>query len=164
MEDLRRTSYREESDACERKRCARDGVDSAGHLPRTYEMALREIFDVSGGANIIAKAQGKTNLKHGAYLRQPIAYSLTSTSHMRTPGQWKWRSKSTKFQIHSTSQILLQPRRGLVRRVRYTRKTLFLNWISKFCIILTPVLQAQLNFTPACSISPDKSLLWLLLT
>ena len=70
-------------------------------------MALREIFDVSGGADIIliAKAQGKTNLKQGAYLRQPMAYSLTSRSHMRTPGQWEWRSKSTKFQIHSTSQI-----------------------------------------------------------
>ena len=52
-----------------------------------YEMALREIFDVSGDANIIAEAQGKTNLKHGAYLHQPMAYSLTSTSHMRTPGQ-----------------------------------------------------------------------------
>ena len=35
-------------------------------------MALREIFDVSGGENIIAKAQaGKTNLKHGAYLHKP---------------------------------------------------------------------------------------------
>ena len=101
MEDLRRTSYIEESDARERKRCARDGVHRAGHLPRTYEMALREIL-----ANIIAKAQGKTNLKHGAYLQQPMAYSLTSTSHMRTPGQWEWWSKSTKFQIHSTPQIL----------------------------------------------------------
>ena len=107
MEDLRRTSYIEESDARKRKRCARDGVHRAGHLPRTYEMARREIFDVSGGSNIIAKAQGNTNLKHGAYLHQPMAYSLTSTSHMRTPGQWEWRSKSTKFQIHSTSQILL---------------------------------------------------------
>ena len=38
-------------------------------------MALREIFDVSGRANIIAKEQGKTNLKHGAYLHQPMAYS-----------------------------------------------------------------------------------------
>ena len=74
MEDLRRTSYIEESDARERKRCARDGVHRAGHLPRTYEMALREIFDVSGGADIIAKAQGKTNLKHGAHLHQPMAY------------------------------------------------------------------------------------------
>ena len=100
-------SYIEEADAHERKRCARDGVHRAGHLPRTYEMALREIFDVSGGANIITKAQGKTNLKHGAYLHKPMAYSLTSTSDMRTPGQWEWRSKSTKFQIHSTSQILL---------------------------------------------------------
>ena len=108
MDDLRRTSYIEESDARERKRCTRDGVHRAGHLPRTYEMALREIFDVSGGENIIAKAQaGKTNLKHGAYLHKPMAYSLTSTSHMRTLGQWEKRSKSTKFQIHSTSQILL---------------------------------------------------------
>ena len=107
MEDLRRTSYIEESDARERKRCTRDGVHRAGHLPRTYEMALREILDVSGGENIIAKAQGKTNLKHGAYLHQPMAYSLTSTSHMHTPGQWEWPSKSTKFQIHSASQILL---------------------------------------------------------
>ena len=97
MEDLRRTSYIEDSEARERKRCSRD----------TYEMAFREILDVSGGENIIAKAQGKTNLKHGAYLHQPMAYSLTSTSHMHTPGQWEWRSKSTKFQIHSTSQILL---------------------------------------------------------
>ena len=107
MEDLGRTSYIEESDARERKRCARDGVHRAGHLPRTYEMALCEILDVSGGENIIAKAQGKTNLKQGAYLHQPMAYSLTSTSHMHTPRQWEWRSKSTKFQIHSTSQILL---------------------------------------------------------
>ena len=63
---------------------------------------------VAAQLNIIAKEQaGKTNLKHGAYLHQPMAYSLASTSHMRTPGQWEWRSKSTKFQIHSTSQILL---------------------------------------------------------
>ena len=126
-------------------------------------MALREIFDVSGGENIIAKAQaGKTNLKHGAYLHKPMAYSLTSTSHMRTPGQWEWRSQSTNY--FSNPFVIAQPRRGLARRVRYTRKTLFLNWISKFCIILTPVLQGQLNFTPTCSISPDKSLLWLLLS
>ena len=97
----------EESDARERKRCARDGVHRAGHLPRTYEMALRAILDVSGGKNIIAKAQGKTKLKHEAYLHQPMAYSLTSTSHMHTPGQWEWPSKSTKFLIHSASQILL---------------------------------------------------------